>query len=192
MQTANFHYIPNHLTKTEQYDLINYLDNIDFINVPTFNDSNMTSRFQKWYQMGKKYFCPLWKNRFPQWESHEIDSTILSLIKSVQNFVEKIPAIDIPTIDSCLINKYPTGQNFIAPHRDSPDSFGLKPTIVILSLGETRTLKFENNKETFSFDLESGSIFIMSGNSQTDYMHSLEKSDTINCRYSLTFREFIL
>jgi alkylated DNA repair dioxygenase AlkB len=115
-----------------------------------------------------------------------MDPMITNLISDMQTLVPSIH------INSCLVNKYPDGNHSISPHRDSPDSFGTMPTIVILSLGETRTLMFENDMEKFSFDLASGSVFIMSGNSQKHYRHSLLKSDTLNCRYSLTFREFIL
>ena len=188
--TNPFTYIPNYIAKDEQDQLIAYLDSLELIPAPMFKDSDISSRMQRWYQKDDKYFCPKWKLRFPHWESYPMDNTIKYLIDMMQTLINT--SFNPPKIDSCLINKYPTGKHFIAPHRDSPDSFGVKPTIVILSLGETRTLKFENEKETVSFDLESGSIFIMSGNSQTDYLHSLEKSDTMNCRYSLTFREFIL
>ena len=187
-----FTYIPNYISIDEQNQLIAYLDSLELIPAPMFKDSDISSRLQRWYQKDNEYFCPKWKLRFPHWKSFPMDNTIMYLIDTMQSLVNSINIDMIPKIDSCLINKYPTGKHFIAPHRDSPDSFGLNPTIVILSLGETRTLKFENNKEEFSFDLESGSIFIMSGNSQTDYLHSLEKSETMNCRYSLTFREFIL
>ena len=38
-----------------------------------------------------------------------------------------------------------------------------------VSLGETRTLRFENSDETFTYDLEPGSIFIMRGESQNKF-----------------------
>ena len=189
MQSADFQYIPNYIDTNEQIKLIKYLDNLELIPAPMFKNSTSESRLQRW--IASDYFCPKWKLRFPHWEPHAMDYTIKQLITNMQTFVDSF-TVTSPIINSCLINKYPTGKHFIAPHRDSPDSFGPKPTIVILSLGETRTLKFENEEENFSFDLESGSVFIMSGNSQTNYLHSLEKSDTINCRYSLTFREFLL
>ena len=179
-----FQYIPNFINETEQKEIFDYMENTcNFI--PTHQYTNNISRYQKWYQSDKKYFCPEWKERYPQWESFEIDCMISKLIDMVQPLTSS-------RINSCLINKYPTGKHFISPHRDSIISFGEKPDIIILSLGETRQLLFENNMEKISFDLEPGSVFIMSGNSQTDYLHSLVKSNTEMVRYSLTFREFIL
>ena len=188
-----FYYIPNYLDIDKQKNILSYLDNIDDF-IPSFKFNNGISRYQKWYNIDKKYFCPLWKVRYPQWASFEIDDTINNLIIDIQKYINKFDDINIPIINSCLINKYPKGENFIAPHRDSVLSFGEKPTIIGLSIGETRNIDFIRNDDTdnFSFTLESGSIFIMAGSSQIYYKHTIKKSYCENVRYSLTFREFIL
>ena len=182
-----------------QLKLLSYLENMnDFL--PSIKYDDGISRFQKWYQTDKKYFCPLWKERYEHWKSFEIDTTLSTLINNIEEFIKleeiNIQDIIIPQINSCLINKYSKGENFIAPHRDSALSFGENPTIIGLSVGETRTIDFirndKVNKPEFSFNLESGSIFIMSGSSQRFYQHSIRKSFSENVRYSLTFREFIL
>ena len=194
-----FHYIPNFLNINEERALLKYLDETtDFLPSPNFTDNY--SRLQKWYQTDQKYFCPLWKARFEQWKSFEIDSVIIELINKIQLFINSIQDINstitIPKINSCLINKYPSGNHHISPHRDSPQSFGEEPTIIGLSIGDTRTIMFEraekNFNNNFSFDLESRSIFIMAGSSQQKYLHSIKKNKSKNVRYSLTFREFIL
>ena len=189
-----FYYIPNFLTKNEESNLYNYLNNTDdFVKNPKYNEG--VSRMQKWYQKDKKYFCPQWKERYDQWTSFEMDDTINNMIDKVQNYVHTINKLDVPKINSCLINKYETGENFIASHRDSSISFGEYPTIIGLSVGATRRIDIKhlkNKKNNFSFELESGSIFIMAGSSQKFYYHSINKCDCSNVRYSLTFREFIL
>ena len=110
-------------------------------------------------------------------------------------------------INSCLINKYRDGKDYIAPHRDSKLSFGDSPIIAILSLGQTRTLRFtkvednyknkalarkDKNNIIIDFELEDNSLFVMSGDSQTNYSHQLLKDDSDKERYSMTFRNFIL
>ena len=188
-----FYYIPNFISRDEQTELFNYFEeSTDFVPSPSY--TNNISRLQKWFQSDKKYFCPMWKDRFPQWESFEQDVKIIRIQDKIQQYIKNFHEqnIKIPNINSCLINKYPNGHHFIAPHRDSEISFGEEPTIVNLSLGATRTLLFENSNENFSFDLESGSLFIMGGSSQKSYLHSIKKSECNNIRYSLTFREFIL
>jgi alkylated DNA repair dioxygenase AlkB len=189
-ENSIFYFIPNFLNEKEQNILFNYLENTsDFVPTPQF--TNSISRLQKWYQVNKEYFCPTWKNRYPQWESFDIDDTINKLVNKLQNYINTFQNINIPHINSCLINKYPNGKYFIAPHRDSINSFGKEPTIINLSIGATRTLLFHNDQETLKFDLTSGSLFIMSGSSQEHYLHSIQKSDCPNVRYSFTFREFI-
>ncbi len=189
-----FYYIPNFLTNDEEKLMFDYLEATnDFQSNPKY--SNGFSRFQKWYQVDKKYFCPEWKERYPQWTSFPMDLTVHDIINKVQNYISNIPHISIPNINSCLINKYPTGEHFIAPHRDSAISFGEEPTIIGLTIGQTRKIDFKHNTDAdknFSFDLESGSIFIMAGSSQKFYQHAINKCDCKNVRYSLTFREFIL
>jgi alkylated DNA repair dioxygenase AlkB len=195
-----FHYVPNFITKEEEIKLKSYLDNTnDFI--PSIKHNLGISRLQKWYQVDKKYFCPLWKERYPHWTSFEMDKTVSNMINKVQVFINNFDknnqeAFQIPRINSCLINKYPTGENFIAPHRDSEISFGEKPTIMGLSIGNERKINFVRNDKTkvddFSFNLESGSLFIMAGSSQKYYQHTIPKEYCDDVRYSLTFREFIL
>jgi hypothetical protein len=55
--------------------------------------------------------------------------------------------------------------------------------------------KLKRNKEEYNlnkkFVLDNNSLFIMSGSSQRYYCHSIEKDNTINERYSLTFREYL-
>ncbi len=188
-----FYYIPNFLNETDHEHMLSYLNSTeDFKPNPKYNDG--ISREQKWFQKDNKYFCPQWKMRYPHWTSSDMDDTICNMINKVQDFTPSVPNINIPNINSCLVNKYKTGENFIAPHRDSEISFGEEPTIIGLSLGATRTIIFERNDKSssFTFDLESGSIFIMAGSSQRFYKHSIQKSPCQNVRYSLTFREFIL
>ena len=196
-----FHYIPNFITKDEEAKLMMYLNNTnDFI--PSIKHNFGISRLQKWYQVDNKYFCPLWKERFPHWTSFEMDEPVTNMINKMQTFIDDFAFsnenidLQIPKINSCLINKYPCGENFIAPHRDSAISFGEKPTIIGLSIGNERKIDFVRNDKSkvddFSFDLESRSVFIMAGSSQKYYQHSIPKEYCDNVRYSLTFREFIL
>lgn len=188
-----FHYVPNFLTDDEETSLYEYLENTkDFIANPKYK--NGYSRLQKWFHIDNKYFCSKWHGHYKHWESFDLDEMITTIIQKVQNYINTIAQLPVPIINSCLINKYNDGNNFIAPHRDSEISFGANPTIVVLSIGENRSLYFDENdtKNTFSFKLMSGSVLIMSGSSQRYYKHYIKKDDTVNVRYSLTFREHII
>jgi alkylated DNA repair dioxygenase AlkB len=197
-----FYYLPNFLNKQEQKELFDYLESTkNFIPTPKFK--NGITRLQKWYQKDMKYFCSEWDKRYPQWESFEIDDKVSKLLTSIQKYIDEykelkeIRGFNVPDINSCLINKYQTGEHYISPHKDCSISFGEEPTIIGLSIGVTRTIDFipnipEKNNKQFSFELESGSIFIMAGSSQKFYKHSIRRCEIIkDVRYSLTFREYI-
>ncbi len=198
-----FYYLPNFLNNQEQKELFDYLESTkNFIPTPKFKKG--VTRLQKWYQKDMKYFCSEWTKRYPQWESFEIDDKVSNLLSSIQKYIDdykelkEIKGFNVPDINSCLINKYQTGEHYISPHKDCSISFGEEPTIIGLSVGVTRTIDFipdipEKNKP-FSFELESGSIFIMAGSSQKFYKHSIKKyepNEINDVRYSLTFREYI-
>ena len=190
---STFHHIPHFLTQCEEKLLYDYLENTDnFILNPKYK--NGYSRSQKWFHTDNKYFCSNWHGQYDHWMSFELDDMIIYIIQKVQQYINTITQLTVPTINSCLVNKYNDGNNFIAPHRDSELSFGVNPTIIILSIGATRNLYFDENNttNTFSFELMSGSILIMSGSSQKYYKHYIKKDDTTSVRYSLTFREHLI
>jgi len=152
------------------------------------------SRKQLWFQTENKYFCPMWKKRLDRWESEPYFEKLFSIQNKVQNFIDQLFELEEynSKINSCLINYYENGNNFIPAHKDSSLSFGEYPTIVCISHGDNRTMVLKNKDENYSFNLKSNSIFIMAGSSQKYYTHEIEKKQSENSRYSLTFRHFIL
>ncbi len=93
--------------------------------------------------------------------------------------------------NNCLINYYPNGKSRMGFHSDQTDMLAENTGIAIVSLGETRTLKFrkiDNYSETFTVELTSGSLVYMTQKIQKNWQHSIPKSDTENGRISLTFR----
>jgi alkylated DNA repair dioxygenase AlkB len=200
-----FLYEKNFLDEHYHKLLKEYLNNTsDFKKNPKCSDSNKQGRLQKWFHINKVYFCPQWKVEYDWWTSFLYDDTILKIQQVVQNKINNLN--HNININSCLINKYRDGDDYIAPHRDSKLSFGDEPVICILSIGEKRVLRFtktELNEKNISltkkhkdnikidFTLEDNSIFIMSGDSQKNYSHELLKDNSINERYSLTFREHL-
>jgi len=181
-------------------------------------------RKQLWFQRDGHYFCKTWKSRIERWKSNEYDERIMSIQEIVSN---KLKSMDIEGMtgfkerpyknmdfsfdfNSCLVNLYRDGNDSIAAHRDSIQSFGLYPTIVGLSIGETRIMRIQRvyynedneksckmdniNKKglTMEFPLEDNSIFIMAGTSQKYYTHEILKDETIKEeRYSMTFRKYM-
>ena len=113
--------------------------------------------------------------------SAELDS-ILDLIQDKLGFRP----------NNCLINYYLDGKSRMGFHSDQTDILCDNTGVAILSVGETRTLRFRNitNKEVKKdFVLTSGSLFYMTNEVQELWQHSIPKSDTDKGRMSLTFRK---
>ncbi len=94
--------------------------------------------------------------------------------------------------NNCLINYYLDGKSKMGFHSDQTDILYENTGVGIVSIGETRILRFRNieNRELIKdFELPSGSFIYMTNEVQDEWQHSIPKSDTENGRMSLTFRK---
>lgn len=95
------------------------------------------------------------------------------------------------TFNSCLLNLYHTGEEGMAWHSDDERSLVKDGAIASFSFGAARkfSLKHRNTGQTASVILESGSLLVMKGTTQTHWLHSIPKSTKIKTpRINLTFR----
>ena len=98
------------------------------------------------------------------------------------------------SFNSCLLNLYHDGNEGMAWHSDDEKSLGKDSAIASLSFGAERkfSLKHRVSKESHSVLLENGSLLIMKGATQTNWLHSLPKSKKITLpRVNLTFRRMM-
>ncbi|MHB8207828.1 alpha-ketoglutarate-dependent dioxygenase AlkB family protein [Mucilaginibacter sp.] len=98
------------------------------------------------------------------------------------------------SFNSCLLNLYHDGNEGMAWHSDDEKSLGKDSAIASLSFGAERkfSLKHRVTKESHSLLLENGSLLIMKGATQTNWLHSLPKSKKITSpRVNLTFRRMM-
>ena len=189
----------------------------EFVKSQTYRDGMCVSgkeipRKQLWFQKDGEYFCKSWKQRYERWEANEVYPDILNEIVEVLNSNEeliqtlKIHDIEIPDINSCLINQYRDGNDSIRAHRDTHLSFGDNPVIIGVSIGDERVLRVrrlhnpddfkslkvhKESDENIDFQLEENSIFVMAGYSQTYFSHEIPKMPGKGERFSMTFRHFI-
>lgn len=178
---------------------LEFLEKLEYVD--GIHSNKPVSRKQLWYQEENKYFCPLWNKRLKRWESNKYFDNLIKIQDKIQKYIERMDielkfftnnSIEIPKINSCLINYYETGNEFIPPHKDTSISFGEYPTIVCISYGDTREMVLKNKEENYKFTLKNNSLFIMAGSSQKYYTHEILKNDSKKSRYSMTFREYIL
>jgi alkylated DNA repair dioxygenase AlkB len=205
-------YIPNFLNKEQKQSILKEILNANYIGGTT-NYGSEIPRVQKWMHNDNQSFSNIWKCQYERWQPQPYTNNLKKLQDNLINlYLEKhtFPEnISIPKINSALINKYRCGDDSIAFHRDNLPEFGNNPTILVLSLGDTREIQFrrvlydpnnpksmkmdkENQNMNFSINLEDSSLLIMGGNTQKYYAHGIDKT-SINKgqRYSITFREHI-
>lgn len=110
-------------------------------------------------------------------------------IQEVVNLIEKELNF---TPNNCLINYYLDGKSRMGFHSDQTDILVENTGVGIVSIGETRILRFRNieNRDIIKdFELPSGSFIYMTNDIQDKWQHAIPKSDTENGRMSLTFRK---
>ena len=93
--------------------------------------------------------------------------------------------------NSCLLNLYHNGDEGMAWHSDAEKDLKKNGAIGSLSFGAERKFAFKHKetKETVSLILEHGSLLVMKGTTQTNWLHRLPPTRLITKpRINLTFR----
>ncbi len=95
------------------------------------------------------------------------------------------------TYNSCLLNLYHTGEEGMAWHSDGEKDLKKNGAISSLSFGAERKFAFKHKstKEVVSLVLEHGSLLVMKGATQTNWLHRLPPTKMVKTpRVNLTFR----
>ena len=93
-----------------------------------------------------------------------------------------------------LLNRYRTGRDSVSWHADDEPEFGERPVIASVSFGGTRTfqLKHKTRKDKASVELTHGSLLIMRGGTQANWLHQIPKTARqVEERLNLTFRAIV-
>lgn len=102
--------------------------------------------------------------------------------------------LSLSKFNSCLLNLYHNGDEGMAWHSDGEKALQQNSTIASLSFGAERKFSFKHKKtgETVSLLLESGSLLLMKGSTQTNWLHRLPPTQKVRePRVSLTFRTMV-
>ncbi|MFD2163798.1 alpha-ketoglutarate-dependent dioxygenase AlkB family protein [Paradesertivirga mongoliensis] len=98
------------------------------------------------------------------------------------------------TFNSCLLNLYHSGDEGMAWHSDGEKDLKRNGAIGSLSFGAERKFAFKHKqtKETISLILEHGSLLVMKGPTQSNWLHRLPPTKMVNKpRVNLTFRTIV-
>ncbi len=95
------------------------------------------------------------------------------------------------TFNSCLLNLYHDGAEGMAWHSDGEKDLKKNGAIGSLSFGAERKFAFKHktNKQKVELVLEKGSLLVMTGTTQTNWLHRLPPTKKVfTPRINLTFR----
>ncbi|HYH57104.1 MAG TPA: alpha-ketoglutarate-dependent dioxygenase AlkB [Anseongella sp.] len=98
------------------------------------------------------------------------------------------------SFNSCLLNLYHSGEEGMAWHSDGEKDLKKNGAIASLSFGAERKFSFRHKqtKETVSVVLENGSLLVMKGMTQVNWLHRLPPTKKIaKPRVNLTFRSIM-
>lgn len=122
----------------------------------------------------------------------QISYPFLEFTEALKELIQKIEQTVGFEPNNCLINFYMNGKSKMGFHSDQTNILFEGTGVVIISLGETRTLRFRNIEDRSivkDFELPSGSLIYMKNEVQDKWQHAIPKSNTENGRMSLTFRK---
>jgi alkylated DNA repair dioxygenase AlkB len=110
---------------------------------------------------------------------------------ALKNLVEELTN---ESYNSCLLNLYHNGEEGMAYHGDGEKDLKKNGAIASLSFGAERKFSFKHKrtKETVSVLLEHGSLLVMKGETQTNWLHRLPPTKMVQKpRVNLTFRTIV-
>lgn len=182
--TVNYYGKIFSLAEANHY-LDNLLQNIEWKNDEAFILGKLiiTKRKVAWY--GDTDFEYTYSNRTKR---------ALPWTKELLELKLKIETETGETFNSCLLNLYHTGEEGMAWHSDGEKDLKKNGAIGSLSFGAERKFSFKHKttKETVSLTLEHGSLLIMTGTTQTHWLHRLPPTTkTLKPRVNLTFRTIV-
>ncbi len=143
----------------------------------------LTKRKVAWY--GDKQFSYTYSNVTK--EALVWTSELLELKRVVEELTDE-------TYNSCLLNLYHNGEEGMAYHSDGEKDLKKNGAIASLSFGAERKFSFRHKqtKETVSLILEHGSLLVMKGETQNNWLHRLPPTKLVkSARINLTFRTIV-
>jgi alkylated DNA repair dioxygenase AlkB len=154
-----------------------------------------------WRQEGMKlYGREIVFPRLTAWYGDEGTSYVYSGLKNdpvpwTPAILEVKRAVEEPAgvvFNSVLLNRYRSGRDSVSWHADDEPEFGNNPAIASVSFGATRTFQLKHKKRKdlkASVELEHGSLLIMRGGTQANWLHQVPKTKRhVDERLNLTFR----
>lgn len=158
------------------------MDNIEWRNdeAMMFGKKIITKRKVAWY--GDKRF---------NYTYSKITKQALPWTPDLEELKAKSAELTQSSYNSCLLNLYHSGDEGMAWHSDDEKDLVDSAAIASLSFGATRKFGFKHKatKQTVYVVLEPGSLLVMKGATQKNWLHRLPPTTKVRTpRVNLTFR----
>lgn len=153
--------------------------------IQIFGCKVLQPRLTAWYgDVGTEYSYSGLMNYPLRWTDSLID---------IKKQVEEVLACEF---NSVLCNFYRNGQDSMGWHQDNEIELGEDPVIASVSIGATRLFqmrhKIDKTQDRLKFELQNGSLLIMSGQTQQYWQHQVPKTKKdVGERINLTFRKIV-
>lgn len=149
--------------------------------ITIYGKQHLVPRLSAWYaNQGKSY----------QYSGIELKG--LTLLPVLNEIKQKIEDISDVSFNSVLANRYRDGSDSVGWHADDEPELGENPVIASVSFGEERVFQLKHKTDKSlktSFILPHGSLLIMRGATQDNWLHQIPKSSKKMLeRINLTFR----
>lgn len=176
-------YIPDFIEQHEAsilYDIL--LETIEWQRdiVKMFGKTHILKRKMAWYGDSDKKYRYSGISRSPiSWTPE-----LLKIKQLCESFC-------LHSFNSCLLNYYLDGNQGMGWHADNEKELGNNPIIASVSLGAVRTFRCKHriSHHTIDIALEPGSLLVMKGSMQHNWVHTLPVSKKIKeARINCTFR----
>lgn len=168
-------------SQSEQY-ITTLIDELNWQQRPItlFGKTHQIPRLESWYGDPQAVYRYSKTTYYP----HPWHPVLLSLRQRLAQFCQA-------EFNSVLANYYRDGQDSMGWHSDDEPELGDRPVIASVSLGAPRAFHFRHKqtRSTHKVELTSGSLLVMSGDTQRNWQHAIHKSRRpLKPRVNLTFR----
>ena len=142
-----------------------------------------TKRKVAWY--GDREFSYTYSN---------VTKAALGWTPQLMELKQLVETVSGESYNSCLLNLYHNGDEGMAWHSDGEKDLKKNGAIASVSFGEERKFSFKHKqtKERISLLLEHGSLLMMKGETQQNWLHRLPPTKIpMKARVNLTFRTIV-
>lgn len=186
IQIPDIQYLPDYLTPAQSLDLFTELHKTiswQQGRIKLFGKSHLEPRLSAWIGEPDAIYTYAHKQMIPEPWPEVLDHLRQSLRRDFSQ-----------PFNSVLLNLYRDGHDYMGFHADNEAELGAEPVISSLSLGAERRFVFKHlaTQQKYECVLESGSLLVMRGQTQQNWLHSLPRALRVKTpRINLTFRTIL-